>query len=82
MQKKMDITGTTAKEASETIEGSVNMMKASWENWLAALGRDDVDMADYTSKLITSVQTVAGNVVPRVAEIVTAAFTEVMSFEV
>lgn len=32
IQGKLDITGTTAKEASETLEGSFNAMKAAWEN--------------------------------------------------
>ena len=30
MQESMDIAGTTAKEASTTIEGSVNSAKAAW----------------------------------------------------
>lgn len=32
IQGKLDITGTTAKEASATLEGSFNAMKAAWEN--------------------------------------------------
>lgn len=33
IQTNLDITGTTAKEASTTIEGSINSAKAAWENF-------------------------------------------------
>lgn len=69
MQESMQIGGTTAREAATTIEGSVNMMKAAWENWLTGLGDSDADMAQLTDNLVTSVETAAENVVPRVAEI-------------
>ena len=34
IQEEMGITGTTAKEAASTIEGSVNSAKAAWDNFL------------------------------------------------
>lgn len=37
IQSELDITGTTAKEASETISGSANAMKAAFENVLGKL---------------------------------------------
>jgi phage-related protein len=37
-QTELGITGTTAKEASSTISGSFNSVKASWENVLASFG--------------------------------------------
>ena len=45
VQKKMDIMGTTEKEASQTITGSMNAMKAAWGNLLPALiqGGDQFD---------------------------------------
>ena len=67
MQGEMQIGGTTAREAATTIEGSVNMMKAAWENWLTGLGDSDVDMAQLTDNLVESFETAAENVVPRVA---------------
>lgn len=36
-QEQLGITGTTAKEATETFTGSMSAMKASWENLLADL---------------------------------------------
>ena len=67
MQESMQIGGTTAREAATTIEGSVNMMKAAWENWLTGLGDSDADMAQLTDNLVKSFETAAGNVVPRIA---------------
>lgn len=69
VQRKMGITGTTALEAATTIEGSVNTMRASWDNWLTGLGRDDADMGELTEQLIESVGNVAKNVGPVVQRI-------------
>ncbi len=70
IQEQMNIAGTTAREASTTIEGSVNSMKAAWENWLTGLGDDSADMQQLTENLVQSFETAAGNVVPRIAVIV------------
>lgn len=69
MQEQMQISGTTAREAATTIEGSVNMMKAAWENWLTGLGDSDADMGQLTDNLVESFETAAENVVPRVSVI-------------
>lgn len=71
MQEQMGISGTTAKEAATTIEGSVNMMKAAWQNWLAELGKDNADINGLTKQLVDSVGTVIQNVGPRIAQIIT-----------
>ena len=70
MQGEMQISGTTAREAATTIEGSVNMMKASWQNWLTGLGDSDADMSQLTDQLVDSFETAASNVIPRVGVIV------------
>lgn len=70
IQQKQQIAGTTSREAATTIEGSVNMMKAAWENWLTALGSDDYDLGKATDGLAESLVAVADNVLPRVATIV------------
>ena len=44
VQKEMDITGTTEHEAMSTIEGSVNSVKAAWQNLLTAFGSGDQKM--------------------------------------
>ncbi len=69
VQDEMGITGTTAEEAATTIEGSVNMAKASWENWLAGLGNEDADMEGLTDQLVQSVVIAGENIIPRVGQI-------------
>lgn len=71
VQTEMGITGTTAQEAASTIEGSVNQMRAAWENWLAGLGNEQADMSALTDQLVNSVITAGQNVIPRVGEIMT-----------
>lgn len=71
VQDEMGITGTTAEEAATTIEGSVNMAKAAWDNWLAGLGNEDADMEGLTDQLVQSVVTAGENIVPRVGQIMT-----------
>ena len=69
VQGEMGITGTTAKEAATTIEGSVNMAKASWENWVAGLGNENADMEVLTDQLVESVATAGKNIIPRAGQI-------------
>lgn len=69
VQDEMGITGTTADEAASTIEGSVNMAKAAWDNWLAGLGNEDADMEGLTSQLVESVAIAGENIIPRVGQI-------------
>lgn len=69
VQGEMGITGTTAEEAASTIEGSVNMAKAAWENWVAGLGNEDADMGGLTDQLVQSVVTAGENIIPRVGQI-------------
>lgn len=72
VQESMGITGTTAKEAATTIEGSINSAKAAWDNWLTGLGTEGADMGALTGQLLESVENVASNVGPAVQRIGTA----------
>lgn len=69
VQDEMGITGTTAEEAATTIEGSVNMAKAAWDNWLTGLGDENADMEVLTGNLVQSVAIVGENIIPRVGQI-------------
>ena len=65
IQKEMNITGTTAKEAADTIEGSVNTMKSAWENWLTAIGSgSEKDIQRTTKALTKSISNVGKNALP------------------
>ena len=63
IQEHQKIAGTTAKEAASTVEGSIGQMQAAWDNWLTALGREDVDMTTVTDNLIQSIETAAQNAI-------------------
>lgn len=76
VQQKQQIAGTTSREAATTIEGSVAMMKAAWENWVTSLGAEDWDVSETTAALVESIEAAASNIVPRVSEIVTTAIEE------
>lgn len=80
VQDEMGITGTTAEEAATTIEGSVNMAKAAWENWLAGLGNEDADMGALTDQLVQSVVTAGENIIPRFGEIMSNLVTTVTTY--
>lgn len=64
IQTEMGITGTTAKEADSTITGSLNSVKASWENLMVAMADPKADMSKNFDELIASVKTFGENVLP------------------
>lgn len=41
IQEKLNVAGTTSKEAMTTIEGSATSAKAAWENLITAIGRGE-----------------------------------------
>lgn len=66
IQGELGITGTTAKEASTTVQGSASAMKAAWENMLVGLADDTQDFDRLLDNLVDSVGTFAKNIMPRV----------------
>ena len=70
VQTEMGITGTTALEASTTIEGSIGAMKAAYANFIAGLGDQNADIGALTEQLIESAGTVAENVLPVIENVV------------
>ena len=64
VQDNMDITGTTAKEAETTISGSLNSMKASWENLLVGISNSEGDIDGLMDTLTDNITTFAGNILP------------------
>lgn len=66
IQDELGITGTTAKEASTTIQGSVEAMKASWQNLLVGVADDNQNFDQLVEDFVNSVGTVAENILPRV----------------
>ena len=67
VQTEMGITGTTAKEAATTIQGSAASMKAAWQNLLVGFADPSQNMDQLISNMVDSVLTFADNLVPRIA---------------
>lgn len=70
VQTEMGITGTTALEASTTIEGSIGAMKAAYQNFVTGLGDQNADIGALTEELIQTAGTVAENVLPVIENVV------------
>lgn len=79
VQTEMGITGTTAKEATETISGSLNMAKAAWQNLVTGLADSQYDtnikalvenlvnsIVGYTDEAGNHVKGVLDNILPAV----------------
>lgn len=69
VQTEMGITGTTAKEASTTIQGSVSSMKSAWGNMLVGIADDNADFKTLTEQFVDSLVTVGENIIPRISVI-------------
>lgn len=70
IQGELGITGTTAKEASTTIQGSVSAMKSAWSNMLTGIADDNADFDGLVNNLVESIGTAAENIMPRVQIII------------
>ncbi len=66
VQTEMGITGTTAAEASTTIQGSVSSAKAAWHNLMIGIADDNQDFDGLVNDFVSSVETAADNILPRV----------------
>jgi len=64
--------GNFAKESSETITGSIGMLKAAYGSFMAGLGNEDADMSNLTNNLVDGIKTVVDNIVPVLKNIVGA----------
>ncbi len=66
VQNAMGITGTTSKEASTTIQGSVNATKSAWSNLVTGIADDNANFEQLISNFVDSATTAASNIIPRI----------------
>lgn len=66
IQTELGITETTAEEASSTISGSANAMKAAWTNLVTGIADDNADFDTLVNNFVESAATAADNILPRV----------------
>ena len=67
VQQNLGITGTSAKEASTTIEGSVNSAKAAWENFEAGVISAN-DLVDIFWTAAKNILNNLGQMIPRLGK--------------
>ena len=65
VQQEMNITGTTAKEASTTIQGTAGSLKGAWENLITALGnKDQLTLKPLIDNVVQSALQMVNNIKP------------------
>lgn len=68
VQDDMGITGTTAREAGETISGSLGSLSAAWENLVTGFSNPDADLGALISDVVSTAETALGNLLPVVVQ--------------
>lgn len=71
IQEDLDITGTTAKEAATTIEGSMNSAKSAFDNFLNGSGSAE-ELADTITIAAENIGSNLAEIVPRLIETIPA----------
>lgn len=66
VQTETGITGTTAAEASGTIQGSISAMKSAWQNLITGLANPDADMSVLVDNFVESFEIAFDNVQPAI----------------
>lgn len=80
VQTEMGITGTTAKEASTTIEGSVSSMSSAWDNWVAGMADSEANFSQLTSNLVTKVIDIVKELPQKIWNSIVSAVTRVATW--
>jgi phage-related protein len=79
IQENLEITGTTAKEAEDTISGSISSMKSAWDNFLNGSGTFD-QFLETAKTVFDNIAKAAAELLPRIAkEIIDAIPDEIVN---
>lgn len=70
IQTNLGITGTTAKEASTTIQGSIKAVKSTFQNLITGLADENANIKQLVGNFTDSVITAGKNIIPRIVTIV------------
>ena len=79
VQTEMGVTGTTALEASTTIQGSLGSLKAAWGNLVTGIADGNANMGTLIANFVDSASTAAANLVPRVEQAIQGISTLISS---
>lgn len=70
VQTEMGITGTTAREAATTIQGSLSMTKSAWQNLLVGIADENADFNALVANLVDSATMAGKNLIPRIEQVI------------
>lgn len=70
VQENMNIAGTTAREASGTISGSIDSLKSAFQNFVTGLGQNGADIDMLFANMVESFQNVVTNVQPVIERLI------------
>ena len=77
IQGELGITGTTAKEASETLQGSFSSMKGAWSNFLSGSGSLN-QVVSTVKDVVKNVIRIVNEAIPDIMNGITEAFPELL----
>lgn len=77
IQEELGVTGTTAKEASSTLQGSFASMKASWSNFLSGSG-DLSQVVSTATDVVKNIIRIVNEAIPSIIENITKALPELL----
>lgn len=77
IQGELGITGTTAKEAAETLQGSMASMKASWQNFLSGSG-DLGQVVDTATDVVKNIVRIVNEAIPQIVESISTSLPELL----
>ena len=70
VQDEMNITGTTSREASGTIAGSIATLQSSFQNFITGLGMSNADIDMLLGNVVEAFQNVVNNVQPIIERLI------------
>ena len=73
VQENLGIAGTSAKEASTTITGSINSMKAAWKNLLVGMADGNQDIGALMDNFVETFKVASSNLAPRIVQALSGA---------
>lgn len=68
VQEQMNIAGTTENEAASTIQGSINMLTASWQNLVIGMADADADLGGLINNVVDSATIAVDNLLPAISQ--------------
>lgn len=75
IQENLGITGTSAEEASKTVSGSFNSMRAAWDDFTVALANPDGDVDGALKNLMDTAQEFIDNILPVIGQALDSIFS-------